>query len=456
MARKIHHPNRVDVRAGEIPGRNSNAVSIAWLEPCERARWLARMDAAQCRIYLESWIHWCHGGQVEPEPPWNIWLMMGGRGAGKTRTGAEWIKSRIAQGRIDRIALVGPTFSDTREVMIDGPSGLMSLDWNGYAPRYEVSRKRLVWPGGEVAQVFSAEDPDGLRGPQFDIGWGDEFAAWPKPQATLDILRMGVRLGESPQILLTTTPRPIPVLKRLVKAPDVAVSHQSTQMNTHNLADGFTQMLDTAYGQTHLARQELLGELIDDPPDALWQRSDMERARAGDFPAAYDRIVVAVDPPASSGERAAECGLIVAGAWGEGVHRRAVVLEDGSFGPARPDQWAQRCAALFEAWQADRVIAEANQGGDMVASVLRTASPDLPVQLVHAARGKRARAEPVAALYASDRIRHARAFPALEDQMCAFGAPDMPRGSPDRVDALVWALHALMLSSLGDPRLRQL
>lgn len=398
---------------------------------------------------------WTMGAPVQlpPEGDWLIWLFLGGRGAGKTRAGAEWVTQKVAEGA-RRIALVAPTFNDVREVMIEGPSGLLGRgNWND-PPRYEASRKRVVWENGAVAHAFSAEDPDGLRGPQFDLAWGDEFAAWKRPKAALDMLRMGLRLGALPQLMLTTTPRPLPELKRLKAAAEVVCTQQPTSANAHNLAPGFLAAMQAAYGGCLLGRQEIEGLLIEDPPGALWTRDQLEAGCVDTVPE-LDRIVVAVDPPASGGPRSDECGIVVAGACGAGPLRRGYVLADMSFGPAMPADWAARVASAFEQFEADAVIAEANQGGDMVCSVLQAADAGLPVRLVRASRGKQARAEPVAALYAAGRVKHAGCFPALEDQMCAFGAPEAGGGSPDRVDALVWALSALMLGTRGEPRMRR-
>ncbi|MHA6288260.1 DNA-packaging protein [Maricaulis sp. CAU 1757] len=424
-------------------------------EVCE-----SRIEEMPIDVVLSDCHAWEYWGRDQQAPPgdWLIWLVMGGRGAGKTRTGAEWVRQKVMSG-VSRIALVGPTFSDVREVMIEGPSGLRHIGPEAERPHYEVSRKRLVWPGGAVAQAFSAEDADGLRGPQFDIGWGDEFAAWARPQQVLDTLRMGLRTGDRPQLALTTTPRPIPALKRLVGQDGVEILRRPTAANAQNLAPGFLAAMQASYGGSLLGRQEIDGELIEDPPGALWTRAQIEAAQIREWPE-LDRIVVAVDPPASCGETAAECGIVVAGAYGEGIKRCAVVLADGSFGPATPDAWSRRVQQAYADYLADRVIAEANQGGDMVASVLRAEAPGLPVRLVHASRGKRTRAEPVAALYAAGRVRHAGRFAGLEDQMCQFGASGGERGSggasPDRVDALVWAVSALVLDHQGGPRLRRL
>lgn len=406
-------------------------------------------------VELKADFHYCAtDAQLPPPGDWLIWLFLGGRGAGKTRAGAEWVRAQVKRG-VRRIALVGPTFNDVREVMIDGPSGLARIGIESERPHYEVSRKRLVWPNGAEAYAFSAEDPDGLRGPQFELGWGDEFAAWAEPQKTLDTLRMGLRLGDQPRLMLSTTPRPIPALKALMKAGGVMATHQPTSDNAANLAPGFLAAMQAAYGGSALGRQEIEGVLIDDPAGALWRRADIEAAIVARVPD-LDRIIVAVDPPATGGARSDECGIVIAGAAGEGASRRAYVLADRSFGPAMPADWARVVAESFEAHQADGLVAEANQGGEMVRSVLQAASSGLPVRLVHASRGKHVRAEPVAALYAAGRVFHAGRFAALEDQMCAFGAPDGPRTSPDRVDALVWAVTDLLLETRAGPRLRRL
>ena len=413
-----------------------------------------RLDQTALVALKADFRTWATPAQLPPPGDWLIWLFLGGRGAGKTRAGAEWVYAQVKAG-IRRIALVGPTFNDVREVMIDGPSGLANIGREAERPRYEVSRKRLIWPNGAEAYAFSAEDPDGLRGPQFELAWGDEFAAWAEPQKTLDTLRMGLRLGDRPRLMLSTTPRPIPALKTLMKATGVASSHQPTSENAANLAPGFLAAMQAAYGGSALGRQEIEGVLIDDPAGALWRRADIEAAIVNKAPE-LDRIIVAVDPPATGGARSDECGIVIAGACGEGASRRAWVLADRSFGPAMPADWARVVAESFEAFEADGLVAEANQGGEMVRSVLQAASSGLPVRLVHASRGKHVRAEPVAALYAAGRVFHAGRFAALEDQMCAFGAPEGPRTSPDRVDALVWAVTDLLLQTRAGPRIRRL
>ena len=435
-------------------GPRSNAASIACGPQATQDQFLTELTAAELKWLSHDWLFWARPPQLPPQAGWHIWLFLGGRGAGKTRAGAEWIRAKVAAG-CRRIALIAPTLNDAREVMIGGASGLANIGPDEERPRFESSRRRLIWPGGAEGHVFSAEDPDSLRGPQFEAAWADEFAAWAHPQETLDTLMMGLRLGDEPQLMATTTPRPIPALKALVKRPGVVITRSSSRENRANLAPGFIPAMEAAYGGSLLGRQELDGALIEDPEGALWTRKDIENA-CRDDPVDPQRIIVAVDPPATGHDRSDECGIIVAGASGEGGGRTARILADRSFGPAKPSAWAEAVAAAYDGFEADCVVAESNQGGDMVAAVLKAARPGLPVKLVRASRGKRARAEPVAALYAAGRVSHAGHFPALEDQMCAFGSPEAGSQSPDRVDALVWAVTDLLMTPRGAPRLRQL
>jgi phage terminase large subunit-like protein len=394
-------------------------------------------------------LRWARDEQLAPDGDWLTWLFLGGRGAGKTRAGAEWLRAQVEAGAA-RVALIGPAFADVREVMLSGPSGLLNIGPEETRPKFEASRRRVVWPGGAVGYAFSSEDPDGLRGPQFEAAWADEFAAWKKPQETLDTLRFGLRLGARPRLMVTTTPRPIAALKALIASPGVAVTRASTERNADNLAPGFIEALRAQYGASRLARQELDGVLIEDPDDALWTRAMIDAA-LGVEGIEVERVVVAVDPPASA--TGDECGIIAAGSAGRGRSKRSLILGDHSL-RARPERWAKAVSEAVIVHGADHVVAEANQGGDMVRAVLQAAAPDLAVKLVHASRGKRARAEPIAALYAAGRVGHGRRMPALEDQMCAFGS-EAETGSPDRVDALVWALAALFGKD-AEPRMRRL
>lgn len=415
-------------------------------------QFLETLTAEEARSHIGDWLQWSHPAQREPPgEDWRVWLMLGGRGAGKTRAGAEWINRNARAGRFERIALIAPTFHDVREVMIEGASGVLACA--EARPAYEASRRRLVWPNGAQAHCFSAEDPASLRGPQFDAAWGDEIAYWARPEEMLDTLSFGMRLGPRPLLLLTTTPRPMRVLRDLVARTDVAVARATTDGNAQNLSPGFVAALSARYGATAYARQELMGELIEDPDGAVWKRSQIEALRVADAPDC-SRVVMAIDPPASVGPKADTCGIVVAGSYGEGRGKSAVVLADVSAQGLSPEGWAARAAAHARSLDCDCIVAEANNGGEMVRTMLRLAAPDMPVRLVYASRGKAARAEPVVMLYEQGRVAHAAAFPALEDEMCAFGVPGGGVGK-DRVDALVWAITDLLIHD-SEPRLRAL
>lgn len=392
-----------------------------------------------------------HQGQIPPDGDWRNWLFMGGRGAGKTRAGAEWVRSQCLHRGARRVALVGPSLHDVREVMVGGASGLLTLHYGpDEVPRYEVSRRRLVFPNGAEAFGFSAQEPNSLRGPQFDAAWCDEIAAWPRGQEIWDTLQMGLRLGDDPRCAATTTPRPVALVKHLLADPQTVVTQARTSDNRRNLAPDFMARMEERYGGTHLARQELGGEFVEDLPDALWKRSEVEAchlALTGDE--VFDRVLVAVDPPASAHGRSDACGIIAAGA----ADGKVTVLQDASVQGLSPDGWALRVADCVVSSGATEIIAEANQGGEMVRQVLMSAGLSHPIRLVHARVGKRGRASPVQALYAQGRVRHGGAFTALEDEMCSFGAPGA-KNSPDRVDALVWAVWALLIEHRELPRVR--
>ena len=381
--------------------------------------------------------------------------MIGGRGAGKTRAGAEWVRT-LASGNkphARRIALVGETKHDVREVMIEGPSGLLTLRRLGQRPVWMPSRGRLEWDNGAVAYAFSAEDPESLRGPQFDAAWCDELAKWRHAEATFDMLQFGLRLGKRPRQVITTTPRPIPLIKRLIADPQTAVTRAATHANKDNLAPAFIDTVLARYAGTRLGRQEIDGEIVDDRPDALWSRALIESCRVGQAPA-LARIVVAVDPPAAAHKRADACGIVAAGRDEEG---RVFVLADETVAGLSPIGWAAKAVGLWRRLCADALVVEVNQGGDMVRTVIAQADASVPVQPVHARRGKYVRAEPVAALYEQGRVKHAGAFPALEDEMCDFGLDGLSSGrSPDRLDALVWAVTALTFAERPGPRIRRL
>ncbi|MEM6535648.1 MAG: terminase family protein [Pseudomonadota bacterium] len=386
---------------------------------------------------------------------WRTWLFLGGRGAGKTRAGAEWVRFALLFGGYRRASFVGPALNDVREVMIEGPSGVSSICHGAERPTYHVSRRRLEWPSGAAVQVFSAEDPESLRGPQFDLAWCDEAAAWRDGAAVWDTMQMGLRLGHTPRALVTTTPKPTAFLKRLVDTSGY-VTRASTFDNAPHLAPDFIRHVSDVYGGTRLGRQELDGELIEDLEGVLWTREMLAASRIETAPRHMDDIVVAIDPPASSGASADACGIIAAGVQqADGAASRCFILQDASQSGLGPMDWAGRATALAAHVGASQIIAEANQGGEMVRSVLMAAGCELPVRLVHARLGKRGRAIPIAALYEQRRVFHVGVLKDLEDEMCSFGAPGFS-GSPDRLDAMVWAVTQLMSGLGGPPRVRRI
>ena len=390
--------------------------------------------------------------QRPPTEDWMIWLLLGGRGAGKTRAGAEWVRGRVRSGA-RRVALVAPSYHEAREVMIEGESGLLNIGKADERPVYLSSRKRLQWPCGAIAQVFSAEEPNGLRGPQFDCAWADEFCAWSYPDAALSNLRLGLRLGEAPRLVITTTPRPIPALLKLIEEKGVSISRACTKDNEAHLSQAFIETVYETYGGTRLGRQELGGEILDDAPGALWSHALIDGLRSGTAPP-LEKTVIAIDPPVTSGPRADSCGIIVAGRAGFGKDAKAFILHDGTLQGASPEGWALHALNLWEQWDADYILVEVNQGGEMVKSVFRAVGADVPLRTVYASKSKTARAEPIAALYEQGRVRHVGEFPELEDEMCLIGADILSRKSPDRADALVWAVTDLLLRQRVDPRIR--
>ncbi|CUH80174.1 Large terminase phage packaging protein [Tropicibacter naphthalenivorans] len=396
---------------------------------------------------------WAHEHQLPPEGDWRAWVILGGRGAGKTRAGAEWVRSMVEgarpldPGKCKRLALIGETFDQTREVMVFGDSGILACSPPDRRPVWQATRRCLVWPNGAEAMVFSASEPEALRGPQFDGAWVDELAKWKKAQDTWDMLQFGLRLGDDPRVCVTTTPRNVPVLKALLEAPSTVVTRAKTEANKAHLAESFLAEVRARYAGTALGLQELDGILVDDIDGALWTRDMLDGGRFGKQPE-MTRIVVAVDPPAGEGKSSDECGIVVVGAVTTGpvADWRAYVLEDATVQGASPLGWAEATAKAAKRWGADRVVAEVNQGGAMVETLLRQVDPLMPVRKVHATRGKAARAEPVAALYEQGRVAHGRGLEALEAQMCLMTRHGFEgQGSPDRVDALVWAITDLMI-----------
>lgn len=439
-----------------MPRRNDppdHALKVAGLDDAGLNKWL-KANAKRLEEIAFDWSFWRRPDQAEPAGDWRCWLLLAGRGFGKTRTGAEWVRARAeADGRL-RIALVAATMADARSIMVEGESGLLAIAPEETRPTFEPSLQRLVWPNGAIAKLYSAAEPEGMRGPEHHIAWADECAKWDKGAMAWDNLVMSLRLGKTPQVVATTTPRPVSLIRRLMGEQGVTTTRGRMADNALNLAEPFVAAMESVYAGTRLGRQELDGELIDDVEGALWTRAMIEAARSEGM-ADSVRVVIGVDPPA--GSKGDACGIVAIGMGADGV---AYVLEDASLSGASPEGWARKVSETAEKWSADRIIAEANNGGDMVASVLRGAAPDLPVRLVHASRGKVARAEPVAALYERVKVRHAGRFPELEDELCglcAGGAYHGPGRSPDRADALVWAVTELMLKPGGrEPRVRVL
>ncbi|RUT31007.1 ATP-binding protein [Arsenicitalea aurantiaca] len=412
------------------------------------AEFVATLGDDEVEALLCDWTSWARPEQLAPAGDWTSWLLIGGRGSGKTRAGAEWVRAiATAERPVSPIALVGETMIEAMAVMVRGESGLLAIHRSDERP---VVRGNMVhWPNGAVAQVMSASDPDRFRGPQFAAAWCDEVAKWPDAEAAWDMLQFSLRLGDCPRQIATTTPKPTRLLKRLLADPRTAVTRMKTGDNAAHLAPDFLEAVVGRYRGSVLGRQELDGEMIEDLPDALWSRAMFRRAEG----VTAERIVIAVDPPVTGTSRSDACGIIVAGRAGEG----AVVLEDRTLKPASPLGWARRAVASFHAYGADAIIAEVNQGGDLVKAVIAQVDPDVPVKAVRANRGKWLRAEPVAALYGRGLVAHAEGLTELEDEMCAFGADGRAEGhSPDRVDALVWALTELMLVDATRPRLRGL
>lgn len=396
---------------------------------------------------------WALPHQRPPSGDWSSWVMLGGRGAGKTRAGAEWVRAQVEgskpldAGKCKRVALIGETFDQVREVMIFGESGLLATTPPDRRPIWQATRKRLEWPNGAVAYAVSATDPEMLRGPQFDCAWLDELAKWKQARKVWDMLQFTLRLGDRPQQLITTTPRNSSILQDILKAEDTVVTHAPTTANRANLAPSFLKKVLQDYEGTRLGRQELDGELLSSHKGAFWKLEAFDETRVEAAPI-LDRIVVAVDPPATSGKTADACGIIVAGAVTKGPPKdwRAYVIADLTVKNASPNMWADIVARAYESFAADRVVAETNQGGEMVEAVLRQHAPLISYRKVHASRGKVARAEPISALYEQGRVSHVGSLRDLEDEMCQITSTGFEgKGSPDRVDALVWALTDLMV-----------
>jgi phage terminase large subunit-like protein len=428
------------------------AAQLAAIAPDQRDPFLASLTPLEVVALEHDWRLWARSNQLPPTGDWTVWLNLGGRGSGKTWVGANWSieQAETLPGSIGH--LIAPTASDIRDVMVEGPSGVLALSPPWFRPLYEPSKRRLTWPNGSIARLFSAEEPERLRGPQCHWGWCDEPAAWKYAEAW-DQFLFGLRLGQRPRAVATTTPKPIHIIRELLARPDTVVTRSRTADNIANLAPVFLTTVVSRYEGTRLGRQELEGELLEDVPGALWTRKLIDDNRKPAHPT-LNRIIIGIDPAATSTEGADETGIVVAGTSGEGQNRHGWVLADVSARMA-PIAWARAAIKEYRDRKADRIVAEVNNGGEMVELTLRTVDPSVAYTAVHASRGKAKRAEPVSALYEQGKVHHVGSFIPLEDQMCNW-VPDLAdqQNSPDRMDALVWALTELMVDSGPEVRIR--
>ena len=414
-------------------------------DPKAQAEFLDSLSETEAKALEYDWSFWGRPKQQEPPGDWSYWIINAGRGFGKTRTGAEWIKHRVENGA-RRIALIGETVADVRDTMVRGPSGILAVSppWN--MPVYQPSTRSLRWPNGAVAFTYSAEKPDQLRGPEHDTAWGDELAKWRYVDAW-DQLLFGMRRPDSvPKVIVTTTPRPTPIIKELLADPLSFVTRGSTSENKGNLSPIFIKRIFEKYAGTRLGRQELEAEVLDDAPGALWKRDAMIEAHRVIRAPRMSRIVVAIDPSVSADSAAAETGIVAAGLGADG---HAYVLADASVEQPTPEEWGKASVTLYHSWEADCVVGEVNNGGDLVESNVRSIEKHIPFKQVRASRGKDKRAEPISSLYEQGKVHHVGTFAQLEDQMCQW-EPRVSTWSPNRVDALVWALTELMFGAEVD------
>ncbi|PCI33399.1 MAG: ATP-binding protein [Alphaproteobacteria bacterium] len=439
----------------------SLAEWISALDPTRRQELLRDLTEDECEALNYDWSFWARQNQLPPEGKWFCWLILAGRGFGKTRTAVEWIRDMVEgdspliapKGAPERIALVADTHLDGKLTMIEGESGLLAATPKSFMPTFYSSNKKLVWPNGVQAFLYSAESPDQLRGPQHHVAWADEMAKWRYIEETWSNLLLGLRLGKEPKVLATTTPRNIPLLRRLVEDGATRIVRGSTFDNRSNLPQSFFDQVVGQYDGTRIGRQEIYGEILTDVPGALWTRDLLETIRIRQVPD-FERIVVAVDPPVTSGKKADTCGIIVAGL---DRNKTAYILEDCSVQGLSPHGWAKAALSAYHRFDADRLVAEVNNGGELVESLLRQIDPNVSYRAVRASRGKVLRAEPVAALYEQGRVMHRGFFSELEDQMCSLTPDGLDGGkSPDRVDAMVWAVTELLLKAQSRPQIRHI
>lgn len=404
----------------------------------------------ELEVLLYEWEFWARSDQLAPPGDWTVWLAMAGRGWGKTRSGGEFIRDKVEAGTHGRIALVGATAGDARDVMVEGESGLLAISPRWNRPLYEPSKRRLTWSNGAIATLYSAEEAERLRGPQHDLAWADEVAAWSNAE-TWDQLMFGLRLGPRPQVVATTTPKPTQLIRDIIKRKDTIVTRGRTKDNEKNLAKAFIETVVKKYEGTRLGRQELDGELLEDVPGALWTSSMIEASRMTVAPQEFSRLVVAVDPAVSSHEESDETGIVVCGRGRDDLRDHAFVLDDrsgrhpaASISSDAPS-WAKVAVQAYYEWRADRIVAEKNNGGDLVAAAIRQVDPNVPVTLVWASRGKAKRAEPVALLWEQKRAHIVGLSHKLEDEMTQFQPDDPTASSPNRMDAMVWGVTELMV-----------
>ena len=428
----------------------SHAKLLRWLaaapEAVQREIW-SQMSPADVRAFAWAW--YAQPGQLPPPGEWRVWLLLAGRGFGKTRTGAEWVLSEARKHSDLRVALVGASLEEVSRVMIEGESGLLRCAPPDERLLWCRTRHELRFPSGAIAHAYSGADGERLRGPQHHLAWADELGKWTDAENAWDNLMLGLRLGNRQRTLVTTTPGNGDLLRRIMAMEGTEVRRGRTRDNLA-LPAAFIAAMESLYRDSRLGRQELDGELLEEADGALWSREGLERCRSRDPAQALVRIVVGVDPPATSSGDA--CGILVCGKTSDG---RGLVLADASAKGERPDGWARKVVAAASAWNADRVVAEANNGGEMIEQVLRSVDAALPVSLVRASRGKSARAEPIAALFEVGKCGLAGFFPELEDELCKLTVEGYAgSGSPDRADAMVWALSELMLGRCGEPMLR--
>lgn len=426
---------------------------IADLPEAARRTFLERLTDEQALALRWDWRSRARPKQLAPAGDWSTWVVRAGRGFGKTRTGAGWTHER-AMEEPRWIAYIAKTPADARDYMIEGPGGILRNTPSWERPKYEPSKRRLTWPNGSWATIFSSEEPDGLRGFSGDTAWLDEFAKWPNPEECWDNLQYGMREAsdDRPRQLITTTPRPLAVLKAIEARPSTVTVTGSSYENLSNLAPSWLDDTLAQYEGTRLGRQEIHAEILEDVPGALWSREMLESCQwKADVPSLV-RIVVGVDPAATAGAASAETGVVVAGlAWCRckgAPEKHGFVLDDRSL-RASPDGWGDAVVAAYRTHEADRIVAEVNHGGDMVEHVVRTVDRSVSYKAVRASRGKQKRAEPVAALYEQGKVHHVGRFPDMEDQMCCW-VPGDEGESPDRVDALVWAITDLMVTAPRD------